>query len=1139
MPEGTLQAQIQTLQTALASIGTVIGQPMSGGATLCGNAPGAQVSGLQGQFSVQISGTFQLDASGALGNFNTLFGSLQQDAGALPTQALTQFQGQIQQASQAFSGNFVQQIQAALDAVQGISKGLPTDQTAVASALIDQIMRVLGSLDGPEAERIQSWIRSLEDLHRTLLPLIEKARNAPDPAAIVLQVASRSLESTLGTFGFSEILKLQKFLDGYLPNIAGASLIDPVQACYTAALTAYGQLQGKVNAAFPEFREAAVATADALNSIHDRVRPLLKDLNMLARNPMLQPHALERFLRAQLDKALQVNVQEVQKIDDPYNALLDKIDHAIEGINLDQVRTGVLGFFERANAAIDQVNIPSIGDALNGQLTTVENAVKQLEQGVSQMLDQIRQFFQGLVDKYRTLATSVGDFNSAGGFEFKIEKQLHELFASARQAIGGEAPSVKATLQGFEQQIKGFVTQLKQLLDPVAQAAQGVANQAVGAVNQFAQFLQGLNVPQLIEQLTQKVKEVVDQLAPIDFAVVTDPVIAGINENGEKLKSIDTSKLNAMLKEALAAALDVVIKINFSAEISGPLDDQFKKVKEVPKAAIDELQKRYEQAVAVIDQLKPDQLLNALFAAYDTIKSAVGSLSVAPLLKPLDDLHKQFLRDPLAKLKPSTLLKPAADAFHNATAAVQNLSGAPLIQPLNDLLKGLQDKVAAFDVTRYIDDLLAAIAKLKQDLAGLRPSVALAKLTPELTRLEGELDRFKPSVVFKPVTDLAAPLLQFLESIQQQTIQALFDLFRQPLALLDRLRPEALTHEIQQALDGAIGRLESLNIPGLHNQLKGKFFDLTGAVQAQAGAANFSAHVNLTAELTDPEKYLGDLVQAYNDVVAILRGLRDNVELPSLAALYDEFKPRLLAMLPPYARGVLDPEHFRRLMKMADPSSFVTALDTRFEAIKQKLIPVRPEEIAAQLDTVYETLLHKVEAFDLTASLNRLKDVVQRVKGVLGNIRVDFLARDIDQAIGDFKAIIAALDPSRFFGDLDAIHHDLEQVVEDTTPSKLLGGLDQALTGIRNLVNSIDPRVMLGKPIDDAFKAVEGLLKAVDFRVVLKPILDKLDELKANFELNLGKTEDAFDGMLSAARSALGGGGGAGAAVSVSAGASF
>jgi hypothetical protein len=50
---------------------------------------------------------------------------------------------------------------------------------------------------------------------------------------------------------------------------------------------------------------------------------------------------------------------------------------------------------------------------------------------------------------------------------------------------------------------------------------------------------------------------------------------------------------------------------------------------------------------------------------------------------------------------------------------------------------------------------------------------------------------------------------------------------------------------------------------------------------------------------------------------------------------------------------------------------------------------------------------------------------------------------------------------------------------------------------------------------------------------VLSPLVDKLDELEASFEVSLQRTEDAFDQMLGSARTALSGGGSVSGGISI------
>lgn len=1134
MPEGSLFEQIQTLQGAVSGVVGLLGAPpengtagsgLAGAASLAATSPNDQVAGFGTSLETQLSGVFAFDGAVALEGILDRFSTLRSATQAAPTAALNGFTQRIAQANGVFAGDFVQRLQQALDTIQGISNGIPENRTAVVGALLDQILEVLGSLEGPEAETIRAWVQSLQELHSTLMPLIEQAQAAPDPSVIVQQVVQRSLDSILEVFGFERVKGLIDFLDEFPGNALSADMLDGVSSSLSAVSTAYGQLQGAANASYPQFRDTAVAVADALRELKEQLRPVMSVIRRIATARIFQPNALEDFLRAQMDTVLAVQVQEAQKIDDPFNALFDRIDQAIAGIDLEFVRTDVLGFFENTRTTLEAVDIASIGDFLQAQLGTVDGVVQDLQQGVTDLLAQIQAFFDGLAEQYRSVLGTIGTFQPDGTFEYNVEQDLRELLTSARLFIGGDpanpgAPSIAGALDQFQSAIDQFLSQINGLLQPVQTAIDSARTTAVSGINDFSTFLQGLNVADLMEQLRQKVQEILDALLPIDFSVVVDPVVAEIEDATEQLQSIDTESLNDLLREALKVALDVIIQIDFTVTISDPLKDEFAKVKALPQQAIDELQARYEQGLALLDALSPAKLLEALFAAFDVINEAVGSLNVATLLQPLDQLHEQHLQQPLADLKPSTLLQPVADSFQSFTSVFDDINGAAIIEPLTTQLNVLKSSVAGIDITSWVDDLLAAVAKVKQDIRAVRPSELLQPLVADFARLESELDRFKPSVLFQPAADLAAPLLQFLENVQQDLIDALFQMFQAPLQILDRLRPEALTQHIRQQIDAVLALLRGVNLPARFNQLKGQYFDLKLAVDA----GGVEARAALVAHL-DPERQLGEIIGTYNTLITALEGLKQNVELPDLAGLYEEVRERLLGMLPPYARELMDPEKFKRVMRLADPTRFLQELDQRFEALKNRLIPIRPQDITAELDATYETVLGLVEALDIEDSLNQVRDTITQLKGIVESIRVDFLAGDIDSAVNDLRALVDALDPAQFFPDLDAIHREVELVVQETLPSQVLAGLQPTLDQVQALVGSVDPRATLGPPLDAAWQAVQGVLDDIDFTIVLSPVVGKLDELEVQFEAELRRTETAFDQMLRAAKGALSGSG--------------
>lgn len=1141
MPEGSLNLNISTLRTALEGVGGLLGvagddsTPASGFAGAAGafsTTPQQYFDDFAGEITQQLSGVLDFDSSSALGGVTNVFSSLQAGSDLIPTQALQDLTGRIQQVDSIFSGDFITQIQSTLNAITGISESIPSDRSGVASALVDQVIGVLMSLEGPEAEAIQAWIDSIQNLYREAMPLIELAQSG-DPAPAIVEAFQRSLNNTLNAFNYGAIKKVVDFAQTFPPKLNLQNQLTGLPNVITNAATALSDVQGLITSDYISFRNSIASGMDALENINQELRPVIKVMDHIVNAKLFQPNALENYLREQMNKALAVHVHEVQKIDDPFNSLLDRIDEGIENIDLSFVRDEVLGFFNGLQENINGVDIPSVGDFLQQQLEPVSGAVNDLQQEVTDFLSQIEGFADNINDQLRNTLSTVGEFQADGSFSYHFERDLQTLLENARTVISGDpnnpgAFSLSGTLNDLNSTIDGLLNQVLVILQQVESVITGVTSTAVGGINDFKDFVTGLNVPQLLETLKEKIKKILDDLAPIEFDVIVDPIVAELDENTAKLRSVDVSSLNDLLKEALKLALDVVININFTAEISTPLKEQFENVKAIPQNAIDTLQARYEQAISELDELSPTQLLQDLFSVFDVIDNAVKDLTATSLLQPLDELHEQYLQQPFEKLTPSTLLQPVTDGFQNLTSVFDEINGAQLIEPLNTLLNDFKSKIDAFDITSWVDDLLNAVEGVKQDLQDIRPSEVFAPIVEDFERLESELDRFKPSVVFQPVVELATPLLAFLENVQEGTVQALHDTFQIPLQILDQLQPEALTQQIQQHLDDIITALNAVNIPAQFNQLKGQHFDFRVAVEAQGNTAYLSM-----ASYVDPERKLGHLVGTYNGLVQSLESIKDNVVMPDLETLYTELQERLIGMLPPYARELLDTETFKRLMRLANPVRFLEELDQRFEEIKNRLLPIRPEDITAELDETYDTVLALVDELDIEDALNQVKDQINQVKGIASSIRVDFLAADIDNAINNVKAVVEALDPARVTSRLNILHGDLNQVLEQTLPSTMLSGIDTILTQVQGIVELVDPENSLGEPLNGAWQAVVEALADIDFTVVLQPLMGKLDELEQKFEQGMGRTETSFDQMLGAARAALSGSASASAGVSV------
>jgi hypothetical protein len=1142
VPDVTLTGSIEDLRQALAGITALLGEPgsdgqpgsgLAGAASVAETTPAARVDGVAGELTGRLDGVLQVD-TGQLGAAGDLLFGVQARAQAPPADALATFTGRLTGAATALSGDAVGAMREALEAITGIAGGVPDDHGAIVSILVDQLVRVLSSLDSDEARTVKAWVASLQEQVQALLPLIEQVQAGGDPAAVAVAVIERSLGGVLDLLGGAELTVALDAVDRLLADPFDPQVLPGLSASVDVALAGYGGVAAALDADFPTFRGAVVAAVDALRDVKARLRGVLGVLHRVASARLLSPGELEAYLRARMDEALGVPVHETQKIDDPFKALFDKIDAAVDGIDLDPVRDQVLGFFAETRRVIERADLGSVGDAITERLASVDEAVAEVEAGIATLQADITAFFAGIAAEIRGLFEHIGQFQANGAFRYAFETDLRAALAAARTAIAGDpadpdAPSVAGTLAGLQAEIDGLAGQLQRLLAPVEEQLADAIDQATNGIRSFSGALDSLDVPGTVETARTELQEVMDAIGDLELSTVVDEVVGALDGVTEKVRSIDPESINPTIGAALGAALGLVVDIDFTGMVRAPLRDA---VTSVSAQAVEAIEARVADVLAVLDKLAPTQLLADLFDATDTITAAVGAIELDGLLAPLDELHQRYLVEPLGELRPSTLLQPVADAFQAAEGAFAAVDGATIVAPIETRLDALKAAATSFDVGARIDELVAGVDAIRAKLAAISPSALLEPLVTELGRLDAELDRLKPSVLFAPVAALATPLLDLLEGVQQATVQALFDLFKAPLALLDRLEPEALATTMRQRIQALLDGVAAVDLPGRVAELGRRHLAIQGSVEA----GGVKARADLVVAL-DPERQLGELLTAHADVVAVLTTARDAMRLPDLAGLYSELRDRVLGMLPPYARELLDVDAFKRIMRLADPTRFLTELDQRFDAIKQKLLPITPDQLAAELDADWQALVGVLDTLDVRATLIQVKTTFDRIEGVLDGITLDQVAAGVDTAVAPVRAVVAALDPAPFVADLDALHGEVEAVVAATKPSVVLAGLQGVLDQVKAILARLDLRATLGPPLDEAWAEVVGDLAKLDVGALLQPLVDKLSELELGLEAGLDRVEAALDDLLRAAQAVMNAAGG-GAGVSVGASAS-
>jgi len=1163
MPEGSLTVNIRAMEGSFSGVAELGGDETTG---LSGAAAAlAELDTSTADVSAQLVSLFAalLDygSSVALDEITGRFPAVKLEVEvASPAEAFGDFEEKLEAANRAINGDLVGQMRTLINTTGDIRDRIPENGTEIVSSLLDQILRVLSSLEGAEAETIRAWVQSVEDLSRTVLPVIDAVNNGADASALVVEVFQQALSGVLDTFGFDSVDQFLQTIDALLNAALPTELLQAVTVTAEGVTVEYAQAVDLVAGDESAFQSAIDRTANALEDFRSELEPLLANLEQIVQAPLLQPGALESQLRSHFQTVLSVPIRDAQRIEDPFTALFDRLDSAIEAIDLSFVRDDVLGFFESTRETLETVNLGGIGEMLQTALASVEQVVADLDTGVLGALDDVKAFFDQLSEKVRGLVVPLGEFQPDGSFVYNFERDLGGLFQQTERAITGDsgnpdAPSVVNILQDFQDFLDDTLGEVTSQLEPVQAQITEVSQQAVEGIDSFNDFLAGLDIPQLLEDLRMQVADMLDRLAPIDFALIIDPVVEEFAENGRKLSEIDSESLNVLLKEALKAAIDLVVVIDVSGSVTPGIRDGFIEIRKVPQKAIDEIQAGYEEAIDLLDELHPEQLLDSLFSAFDVIKDAIATIKPAALLKPLDALYKKNVQDPLSGLDPTDLLEPVTEAFEEVTDAFGTIDSEDAIAPLSQLLERFKASIAGVDLTGWIDELLSMVADVQQRLSASQPSALLAPLATEFDRLETELDRVRPSTLFQPAVDLAIPLVSLIDEVQQSVVDALHQMFQPPLAVLDRINPESLTRQIVVMLDQVLADLRSLNIPGKFSQIKAQHFDLSAAVTAEISAsaaaeieaggveaaveaearAKLEARLNLLVTI-DPNIELGPLVARYRALEQGLVAIKENVQTNSLQAMYTEVSDLLRGMLPAYGRELLDVETFKRMMRLADPTRFLQELETRFETIKTKLLPIRPEEIGAELDATYDSVVGLLEGLDIEVPLNQVKASLASVQGTVAAVRIDFLAADIDQAIQQVRSLIEAVDPAQMLAGLDTLYQQLLTVVNNTLPSQFLTGLQALFDQVQAVLDALDLETLLKTPLLEAWENIEAALEEIDITVVLSPLVDKLTELEVKLVDGLEAVEIGFDDMLRAARGALSGSPSASTNVSVGVG---
>lgn len=978
------------------------------------------------------------------------------------------------------------------------SQERPPQGAATAAAVAGALDGVLGSLPEPlDVPGLLAWVLERVDIPFRLPPPLPSVGDLAEPLKTVL------------TLGNADAAALRDHLAGTLGAVADlVATIPGVVAGLTADLEA-----------------AAGAVPNDLGALSGDVVARLHDLAAAAADGD--------------DAAAQAAVAALDGLADSLEARVAGLRAAVldDSGSLVAAVSGLADALDDRAALVTQALIPGdfvgpvlagLRDALAGDATgdAIAAAVAEIDTYVAWLQDLIR-----ALDVAEIAVPLQQASDAVGGAVSEVQQVLAGVAAGVAGALGAVAEALEAVdpataaavaraqLEGFLASLAGDVAEaftpvedaLTDVADRVAAAADafdpasltGVVDDAVEAV---AGVLEDPAVAAAVDAVAGALETATAQLEAVEFAPVTDAVVAAIDEVDALLANLDASVLPAPATLALKAALsllpddlspvtDALLTDLDDLIAAGPLD-LLERVRAVPadvRAQIEafdpaaligaELGPVFGQVRIGLDGFSPSAVLAPVEEVVAALPAELAAaVDIGALLAPLDG-PTAAVRGTLASLDPAALAAPLVDALAGLVAQVRDELGvAALGDALGEVGERITDTVAALTTLRDAADrivaTLTALAGLEADVdawvdglfagtvvddgsvaaaaASVADAVAAARQEALVAAATTATAAFVTAIeAADPAARLAA-LLAAHRRVARTDVEALAEPARTAaLAALDRLDP----------FDGAVAE-------GLADLATVERDVATGAATVVAALADWDAR-HLTAS--------GPLVEATTigaDPAALLAELRDAAH-----ASVGEPLRALLAVAGPLSAMVAG--------LLAPLRALLVDVGARLATVAS--VPGALDDVVTAVDDALDLLAEP----DLGVITDALDGVLGRATAALDAVSPAALGQVLETAISE---VLAAFDPGALLPSVSA----------------LTAAFDAALADL----SALDPAVVLGDALGDAFaERVTPLLDRLDVSPLLDAASDRLAALPADLAVELARVNEAYQRLLGHASS--------------------
>ncbi|MGD2089597.1 MAG: hypothetical protein PVH61_25705 [Candidatus Aminicenantes bacterium] len=1068
------------------------------------NIASAIVSQLDNSLSSGISTDSSAITAGVLDQFNQAADSLPSGPGELVA-PISDLLGDISNLSTGELANNLLESSAGFQQIQTLVSGDPQALFSDAAQGFTQLKAQF--ISGGFGE-LRQWSSNVQGLYNEIVPLLNG-----DHEAVIQRLITYLTDKI--TALVEEILPpARETLSGLVTRLEqaiSAHRVNQVQTMKT-------ELAEHFNRASQEFRQGNVSNITHLNAAEAGFQQLTAELSDITsgisqalNSPVATAEGMMQRLQSLYERFESIEVVDLDNIRDKFTEAIQQAQEGLENVNLEVVRESIQGAFAQVNRLMDEFDMSRWTEALSDLQERIQEVLDRLDPILLEVVASIRNIFTRVRETLRSIARALGSENDSGEFQFHIVQDIRGFLETIKTLL---QENVQSQLQQFKQTVDQALEQVQEVLTTVQGEIESVKDQLLNALQGVNEQLQNLDVTAKLEDIRQKLDDMLSQLGHIDFDPVIDPVVNQINEISDQLRQIDVSSLNDLLVTALQTAVSVLRQVDFTGEIVDVLLEEMDKILEMPKNGLQTIEDRVESALAKLTSFDPGVILKPLDDVFEPVTNMLDALQLDALLEPLDQWHAR-VQEQVNNVSPAALLQPVIDLYNQLQQTLDSVAPGALIQFLQDAINDLKTQLGRLGISGMAGELSAAADQVKNFMDQISPESLFNPLVDAFDKITAALDRFTPSELLAPAANLFERLMDPLDHLNENHVGLIHGAFTGLKELTTAFNPQHNLQAAARKYNEILNRLQQINLGGILSDLRGPY-----EAMKTAFAPHRSDHADIAGRVDAMNPMRSDIItraaSQFQDFQRRLQEGFSGVQVPGeLENRFRRIQPRLESLIPDWVRDNMTPASIKEAFQQINPLDIGEEVNQLYNTFKEQVQGVNPRILQENLRETVEHLRDTVGAINPQEIIAQIEEVMNHLGDKLDLIDLAVIREELDALVEEISQVIGGLDPRPIIGQLEALTREVRDMVNQLKPSEILSELDAPFQTVKDLVGEFDPQ-FLKEPLLGIFADINAVISQIDIGIILQPFQDRLQGLRDELEQGLRRTETAFNGMLAA-----------------------